>query len=75
MSKLIHEKSKVKELSDGVMVKEIFNCARCGGSHEHVKFNRFTYPIVDDNEDTWEYWAMCPVVNEPIIMMRVKDLK
>lgn len=46
-----------------VMVKL---CARCGGDHK-VTFTRLTNSI-DIEGHRFEWWAMCPVLNEPIIM-------
>lgn len=62
-----HEKSKVKRDDFGVTVRLISNCARCGENHEHIWFSRFTRPIVCDGMVN-NYWAMCPVTREPIIM-------
>lgn len=63
-----HEKSKVKKDDFGVTVKRIQNCARCGEAHEHVWFSPFTRPIVMGGI-THNYWAMCPVTREPIVMV------
>lgn len=65
----IHETSKVKKDDFGVTVKFIQHCARCGGSHEHLWFSRFTRPHIDAGTNmVCNYWAMCPVTLEPIIM-------
>lgn len=49
-----------------VMVKMVKLCARCGGDHK-VTFTRLTNSI-DIEGFRFEWWAMCPVLNEPIIM-------
>ena len=38
-------------------------CARCNGVHLNLQFKEFTNPIED-----YKYWAMCPTLNEPILM-------
>ena len=64
----VHEKSKVKKDDFGVTVQLITNCVRCGETHEKVWFSRFTRPIVDNDGTISNYWAICPVTREPIIM-------
>jgi hypothetical protein len=68
----IHEKSKVKKDGFGVTVQRIVNCARCGESHEQLWFSRFTRPVVCDGMVN-NYWAICPVVLEPIFMAIVSE--
>ena len=49
-----------------VTISEVLMCARCGEDHAHVTFKRLTRPAA-----TFAYWAMCPTLDEPILM-RVK---
>lgn len=63
------EQTRVRSTDEGVNVKEIFNCSRCGGNHTRVLFKRFTEPIVF-NGIVYAYWTLCPILKEPIIMAR-----
>jgi hypothetical protein len=48
-------------------VVKVHGCARCGGEHE-IEFSPFLKsPIVADGE-TLTHFAMCPTLNEPILM-------
>ena len=40
------------------------NCARCGGDHEKVTFQKFNFPPPDCT-----HWGMCPGTGEPILML------
>ena len=73
MTKIV-EYSPVHEKIEGVIVKVIENCSRCGGHHEHVRFFKLTNPIVHEADGMiFEYWATCPTNGEPIIMAHVKN--
>lgn len=51
---------------------DINNCARCGGDHEDLEFRKFTrYPVVEGGK-TFEWWAACPILSEPILLMVVE---
>lgn len=63
----IREKSKVKRDGFGVEVRHIENCARCGENHDKIWFSRLTRPMLCDGLVN-NYWAICPVTREPIIM-------
>lgn len=72
----IHETSKVRIEPDGVVVKIIHNCSRCGGTHEHVKFSLLSNPAAaGDDGLVFRYWAMCPTLNQPIIMARANEVE
>ena len=48
--------------------KTITGCARCDGEgHADLEWYEFTRPV---KVEGWKYthWAMCPTVNEPILM-------
>lgn len=38
-------------------------CVRCGKVHKNVKIKKFTKPF-----DNYFYFAMCPTLNEPILI-------
>lgn len=46
-----------------VLLLDVRNCVRCGGDHDAVEVKPLTRP-----SEEWGYWAMCPAVNEPIMM-------
>lgn len=69
----IHETSKVKKDDFGVAIKHIENCARCGETHENIWFSKFTRPIIDDCGVISNYWAICPVTREPIVMAMARE--
>lgn len=45
-----------------IKIKIIKNCARCGGTHKNLTVKRLKKQCLD-----YDYWAMCPTTNEPII--------
>ena len=52
---------------------EVDYCARCGGDHGNVKFQRFIgNPVSSDGYD-YEYWGWCPTHLEPIILRVDED--
>lgn len=45
-------------------------CARCGGDgHPNTTYMPFTHPIELPDGDRMTHWAMCPTVNEPIMLL------
>jgi hypothetical protein len=44
------------------------NCARCGGNHSDIEFREFTNHFSPDGGAVYTHWAMCPTLNEPILM-------
>ena len=44
-------------------IVSIHHCARCGGNHKNLRFNRLTLEA-----ESFKWWAMCPDLNEPILM-------
>ena len=50
---------------------ELKNCARCGGNHPRIEFTKLKTPIIfgDNDEHTFNYWALCPETNEPILCL------
>lgn len=51
---------------------DIYLCARCGANHEGVEFKRFMSPMRDSDGAIWEWWGMCPLMNEPILLRHVQ---
>lgn len=47
------------------------NCARCGGDHWMV-FNPFQNPAYLPG-GVFTHWAMCPVTQEPVLLMITED--
>ena len=45
------------------MITNISRCARCGGDHKDLEF----LPLVNAS-DEWNWWAMCPQIEQPILM-------
>jgi len=52
------------------MKVNVRHCARCEQDHDDVEFKEFSlHPIWDgEDEESWTHWAMCPTLNEPIIL-------
>ena len=46
----------------------VFNCARCGQDHAEIKYKQFKRPFVDSDGTIYQWWAICPVNNDPILM-------
>lgn len=61
-----------------VVVTSITGCARCHGSgHDDLPFERLTHPMEFGDQLFATHWAMCPRVDEPIMMiiLRVEDVE
>lgn len=50
-----------------LVISNIENCARCGGTHKQLKFELLQRPIVDDAGVAYSYWALCPVTKQPVL--------
>lgn len=48
----------------------VINCARCGQTHKEILFNTFDIPLEDSDGLVWQWWGMCPVSRDPIIMRK-----
>lgn len=49
----------------------VFNvngCARCSHDHVDLPFKHFERPIIDGDGTQWDWWALCPVTAEPILL-------
>jgi hypothetical protein len=49
------------------MKTDIKTCARCGKDHE-VEMKQFTNP------GNYTHWAMCPELQEPILIIVIEDV-
>ncbi len=57
------------EPSETTVVMNVSNCARCGKDHDNLEFDKLTAPIAsDDGSEPWNYWAICPISGEPVLM-------
>lgn len=43
-------------------------CQRCGQDHSKLKFQPLTNPV-----DSFEWWALCPVTQEPILLLEQRN--
>lgn len=48
---------------------DIYGCARCGQDHLAHEFRKLSNQPLADNRGMYEFWAMCPVKQEPILGM------
>jgi hypothetical protein len=45
------------------------HCARCEQDHADLEFAAFTeHPVPVTDKIEWTHWAMCPALNEPVLM-------
>lgn len=52
----------------------ITNCARCGDDHDKLKFTEFSKnPIIDSDGTIWDFWALCPITKEPVLLKVFDD--
>jgi hypothetical protein len=50
------------------MTIDVKHCSRCGGDHAQLVFKKLTRPAA-----TFQFWAMCPYLGEPILMFWTND--
>lgn len=60
--------NKIK-LENNQLITDVSNCARCGYNHKQLVFVKLINPM----EDGWEYWSMCPELEEPILLKIVGE--
>lgn len=58
-----------------VKTVDVFKCARCGYDHASLEFNKFENPIVDSDSTIWNWWALCRVTNEPVLLKIIETNK
>ena len=64
---------KGRGMSDQATVTTtVLGCARCGQNHEGLTFKRFAQPIVDPDGTIWDYWTLCPVSDDPILLRKIE---
>lgn len=51
------------------ITSDIFHCARCGQIHIEQEFKKFYRPIRDKDGTTWDYWGLCPISRDPILLL------
>ena len=49
-------------------MNRLLNCARCGGDHEAISYEKLHNPITDGDGTVWDWWAACPTNGQPILM-------
>lgn len=54
-------------------ISVLIGCARCNGNHEDLKATKFTnhtdlYDL--DGDGPYNFWTMCPTVNEPLLVYK-----
>lgn len=54
-----------------VTYKTLTGCARCTGTHHDLTFQPLLQPV----EGRFTHWAMCPVVDEPIMLETVETME
>lgn len=55
-----------------INVVNLINCIRCGDNHENLEFREFLEPPSFVEEGTYSYFAMCPTLDEPMLMKVVE---
>lgn len=58
----------------GNTVTEMLECPRCGGEHKDLEISVMAQPMVV-GKYTFSAWTWCPVMSDPIMLSRDKDLK
>lgn len=65
-AQMMHNTKKLE-----LFTTDVHSCARCGADHENVEFVPFAHHPIEDSDGTkWQYWAMCPFHNEPILLRK-----
>ncbi len=52
-----------------IVVTDVKHCARCRQDHKDLLFKALTHPVVDSDGTVWEWYTLCPVNHEPILLM------
>lgn len=48
-------------------MSRVVHCARCGGTHEKVAWEKLERPIEDTDGTEWTEWTPCPKNGQPIL--------
>lgn len=59
----------MKSRKENGTITVLADCPRCGGQHVDLLIYAFTYPI-ELEEDTYDSFALCPNLDEPIFVRR-----
>tara|TARA_R110002020_G_C15865401_1_gene737562 strand:+ start:172 stop:369 length:198 start_codon:yes stop_codon:yes gene_type:complete len=51
----------------------VTSCARCGENHNELQFQKFSKNPVCIGEEVHNYWQLCPVTNEPILLRVIEN--
>lgn len=49
-------------------VLDVDDCARCGQAHDGLAFKPLTNPIESSLFESLTHWAMCPELDQPILL-------
>ena len=63
--------SKTQKRSKAELINptlEVKSCARCGKRHGQLTFQKLKNPIYAGPFETLTHWAMCPELDQPILM-------
>lgn len=52
------------------LVTDVNHCARCGENHLQLTFIKFTGRPVFDERGDYDYWALCPVTRDPLLLSK-----
>lgn len=56
-------------MKDELVIYDLFGCQRCGEDHHNLRLKKFTNPVeLFTGCVTYTHWAMCPKLDEPIIV-------
>lgn len=58
----------MKDEQIGKMKGSIRRCARCGTDHDVIVFTELRRPIEDSDGTVWNWWTLCPITGEPVLM-------
>lgn len=56
------------ENEEKAVILTVRNCARCGETHEGLRFWR-----LKNATDEWCWWSICPKEGQPILMRIAED--
>jgi hypothetical protein len=59
-------------MPEKILKQSVFHCARCDTDHEGLEFKQFNGNLITDSDGTWDWWGICPVTGDPILL-RILD--
>lgn len=57
-----------------LLVVDVGSCARCGLDHPKLEFKPLTNPVQDSDGTLWNWWTLCPINGEPILLKIVDNV-